>query len=256
MYAYLYTFVKFIRRAWAAFFLSFLCHSLPGFALDLGRKVEFNVPFQPLASAVIQFSKQADIQVIASGQKLDGVSSKGVQGSYTIDEGLKVLLDGTGFTFKVVGDNTISLTSARAAADQSKDPAAFSVLQTAAIPLEGIIVSAQKRDERLIDVPISIAVVTKDEIDRRGLISPEDYLRGIPGVNQVSYKFGAGTVTIRGIETTPEQQNFSSGTTVATYFGETPTTNTAGVGGSTNVDIKLVDIERIEVLRGPKGTAF
>src|SRR5258707_11335357 len=157
----LYTRVRFIRRAWAVFFLSFVCQSFPGFALDLSRKVEFNVPSQPLASAVIQFSKQADIQVLASGQKLNGVSSKGVQGRYEIDEGLKLLLDGTGFNFKVVGDNTISLTSASAAAGQSQDQAAgqsqeqdkvaSSVQKAGAVQLEGIIVTAQKRSEILQD---------------------------------------------------------------------------------------------------------
>src|SRR5258708_20192563 len=103
------------RRVSVFLFVSFLLQAVSGFALDMARRVEFNVPPQPLASAVIQFSKQADIQVLASGQKLDGVASKGVQGRHPIDEGLKTLLDGTGFGFKVVGDNTISLTFANAA---------------------------------------------------------------------------------------------------------------------------------------------
>jgi iron complex outermembrane receptor protein len=127
--------------------------------------------------------------------------------------------------------------------------------QSSKVKLEEIVVTATKRAENIQDVPISITAVTSEEIDRRGLVGAEDYLRGMPGVNQVTQKLGE-SIAIRGIETTPEQQNFSSGTTVATYFGETPTTNTAGVGGGTNVDIKLVDIERVEVLRGPQGTAF
>lgn len=93
--------------------------------------------------------------------------------------------------------------------------------------LEEIIVTASKRAESIQDVPISIAAITADEIDRRGLVSAEDYLRGIPGVNQTSDPVGS-SIIIRGVETSPSYQNYSSGTTVATYFGETPTTNSAG----------------------------
>lgn len=118
-----------------------------------------------------------------------------------------------------------------------------------------IIVTATRREQSVLDVPISIAVVTADEISKRGMVSAEDYLRGIPGVNQTSDPVGS-SIIIRGLETSPSFQNFSSGTTVATYFGETPITNSGGLAANTNVDIKLVDIERIEVLRGPQGTSF
>lgn len=121
--------------------------------------------------------------------------------------------------------------------------------------LEEIIVTATKRAESIQDVPISIAAITADDIDRRGLVSAEDYLRGIPGVNQTTDPVGS-SIIIRGVETSPSFQNYSSGTTVATYFGETPTTNSAGLAANSTVDIKLVDIERVEVLRGPQGTAF
>lgn len=121
--------------------------------------------------------------------------------------------------------------------------------------LEVVLVTAQKREERLQDVPISMTAIGSAEIERRRFINAEDYLRGIPGVNQTE-NFGGQTITIRGLETAPNNQNFFTGTTVATYFGETPTTNSGGLTGGTNVDIKLVDIERVEVLRGPQGTAF
>jgi outer membrane receptor protein involved in Fe transport len=121
--------------------------------------------------------------------------------------------------------------------------------------LEEVIVTAQKRAQRLTDVPLSVSVVTAGEIDARGLLNSGDYLRGMPGVNQLDSALNQ-TIVIRGIESATTFQNFGSGPTTATYFGETPTTNAAGLFGGTNVDIKLVDVERVEVLRGPQGTAF
>jgi len=122
--------------------------------------------------------------------------------------------------------------------------------------IEEVVVTAQKREERLQDVPISMNVVTADEIRQRGLVGAEDYLRGMPGVNQMAGYYGE-TIVIRGIETSPGYlENFASGTPVATYFGETPTTTSAGLAGGSNIDLKLVDVGRVEVLRGPQGTAF
>jgi iron complex outermembrane receptor protein len=146
---------------------------------------------------------------------------------------------------------TIALSSPAIAQD-SKDNAS---LEDRSGDSNDIIVTATRRSENVNDVPISIAVVTAEEISKRGLVSAEDYLRGIPGVNQTSDPVGS-SIIIRGLETSPSFQNFSSGTTVATYFGETPITNSGGLAANTNVDIKLVDIERIEVLRGPQGTSF
>lgn len=122
--------------------------------------------------------------------------------------------------------------------------------------LEEIVVTATKRRELLQDVPISIAVVTADDIDRKGLVGAE-YLRGIPGVNQMEGGHLGQAIIIRGLETGTSNQNFGAGgTMVATYFGETPTTTSGGLSGSTSIDLKLVDIARVEVLRGPQGTAF
>ncbi len=123
--------------------------------------------------------------------------------------------------------------------------------------LEEVVVTAQKREQRLIDVPVSITALTADEISRRALTGADDYLRGVPGVNQVGDSNGvAGQgIIIRGLETTTGAQNYYSGATVGTYFGETPTTGSQGLLGS-NVDIKLIDVERVEVLRGPQGTSF
>lgn len=121
--------------------------------------------------------------------------------------------------------------------------------------IEEVIVTAQKREERLQDVPISIAVIGNQDIERRGLIGMEDYLRSIPGVAQIDRGSIDNAIIIRGITTSPSVENFGSGATVATYFNETPITAAAGLLGG-GIDARPVDIERIEVLRGPQGTTY
>src|SRR3546814_14732340 len=111
-------------------------------------------------------------------------------------------------------------------------------------------VTGTGRSESVLDFPISIAVLTADEIGKRGLVSAEDYLRGIPGVNQTSDPVGS-SIIIRGLATSPSFQNFSSGTTLATYFGDPPLTHSGGVAATPIVDLHLFGIDPIHVLHGP-----
>jgi outer membrane receptor protein involved in Fe transport len=116
--------------------------------------------------------------------------------------------------------------------------------------LQEIIVTATKRTERLQDVPISISAITTDDIQARGFTNYADFLNSIPGVYFQDAGPGHGTIRIRGISA-------SEGgvpSTTATYFGETVTSVLTNFGGKPN--LRLVDIERVEVLRGPQGTLF
>ncbi|MBL8265607.1 TonB-dependent receptor plug domain-containing protein, partial [Steroidobacter sp.] len=211
---------------------------------------------QAVAEALTALARQSGLQIIYGTDIVQGLRSNGAPAGLSASETLERVLDGTGLTYEFLNDHTVTIV---------RRPASSAALTRTSLPtqaeaddagrIEEIVVTATKRAESLSKVPASIAVVAADEIDRRGLVSAEDYLRGIPGVSQVANQTGAAIV-IRGIETSPQAQNFSAGTTVATYFGETPTTNSAGLGGGSNVDLKLVDIERVEVLRGPQGTAF
>ncbi len=257
--------------------------------LDLNRTLDLNIPAQPLPAALIELSKQAQLQIMSRGN-ISQQTAPALTGHYTIAQALAQLLAGTNLQYSATGDNTIAVVPAADAAstgasgepeenvmkERSNKPltrlrlaqkgsqtqlasaqsqeSAGSAAEEASEKVQEIIVTAQKRTERLQDVPISIAVLTAEDINRRGLVNSEDYLRGMPGVNQVANSFGQ-SIIIRGIETATEYQNYSSGAATGAYFGETPTTDSAGLSGS-NVDIKLVDIERVEVLRGPQGTAF
>ena len=116
--------------------------------------------------------------------------------------------------------------------------------------LQEIIVTATKRTERLQDVPISVSAITTDDITSRGFTNYADMLNSVPGVYFQDLGAGQGTIRIRGISA-------SEGgvpSTTATYFGETVTSVLTNHGGKPN--LRLVDIDRVEVLRGPQGTLF
>jgi len=116
--------------------------------------------------------------------------------------------------------------------------------------LETIIVSARKREESVADVPESITVFTAATLQDYDIQSFNDYATKTPNV---SFSYGGGptgiadsrTVAIRGI--TGQNLTGTSGAT-GFYIDDTP------VPGS--VDPRVLDIDNIEVLKGPQGTLF
>ncbi len=129
---------------------------------------------------------------------------------------------------------------------------ATSPAQSAAAPedqLGEIVVTAQKRAERIQDIPISVSAVSGDELERQGAADFKDVLLTIPGVSYSGNEPGQSRYSIRGVSTA------ASSPTVGIYLNDisliTIDTNFAGAA-----DPILVDMERIEVLKGPQGTLY
>lgn len=120
--------------------------------------------------------------------------------------------------------------------------------------LEEIVITAQKREERLLDVPISAAVLPGEELDRSTDRGVADALNRIPGVISAVSAGTArtangtgGTVVIRGIS-----PNLGAGVT-GYYLDSVPF---GYVENSITPDPSGYDLERVEVLRGPQGTLY
>lgn len=244
------------------------------------QSIRLDLPVQPLADSLRAVGLASNTNIVFDPRLVAGITAPAFSGMVTAEEALEQLLAGTRVRFKFVDEKTVSLMPARATGKSTvsaNDPleGAMRLAQAdAAAPseepqqgeepgedaggakLEEIIVTATKRAESVRDVPLSITAIGKEEISRRGLQGMGDYLSAVPGVSFIETDGSNNAIVIRGIDTGPEAQNIRAGTTVATYFGETPITNSAGLMGGSGVDIKLVDIDRIEVLRGPQGTAF
>ena len=112
----------------------------------------------------------------------------------------------------------------------------FTLLQA---DVEEVIVTANKKEETVQEIPMNISVITEVDIQERGITNPEDFLRTLAGVTTPG---GARYYSIRGLNTSSAQR--SSGTT-STYVDEIPGTT-----------MNIWDIDRIEVLRGPQGTLY
>src|SRR6516164_5807014 len=118
-----------------------------------------------------------------------------------------------------------------------------------------VIVTAQRRSENLQDVPISLTALTSETLKQLNISTFDDYVRFLPNVTAASNGPGQNEIFIRGVSA-GSQASQGSGSTgiwpnVAIYLD-----NQSGQLPNRNLDIYVVDLQRIEVLAGPQGTLF
>ena len=114
---------------------------------------------------------------------------------------------------------------------------------------ETVIITATRRAESVQDVPLNIAAVGADQIEQQGFTELADTLAYVPGINVIdSGPRQDNPIIVRGLNANPIGGSGSAGGggTVATYLGEVPLF----------IDLKLNDMERVEVLLGPQGTLY
>lgn len=115
-----------------------------------------------------------------------------------------------------------------------------------------IIVTASKRAERQLDVPSAITAFRGSDLLDDGYTSLKDYLALTPGV-QVSQAGGGGSPVIRGLTT-----GTNLGAIVGIVVDGAPVgpSSSFNLGGANSTDLDPIDLERVEVLKGPQGTLY
>jgi iron complex outermembrane receptor protein len=129
-------------------------------------------------------------------------------------------------------------------------PRALALEPADASALQEIVVTARKRQENLQDVPLSIDVFTKKDMQNLGITGFDDYAQRVPSISFISEGPGTQLFVMRGVSdgSNPTYSNASA----TGFFIDDMSLSWQGV----QPDLHLYDIERIEVLNGPQGTTF
>ncbi|WP_263588153.1 TonB-dependent receptor [Sphingopyxis sp. GC21] len=114
-----------------------------------------------------------------------------------------------------------------------------------------IVVTAQKREENLQDVPISIQALGTRKLDQLNVANFQDFSKLLPSVAFQSSQPGVTTVYMRGVASGGDGNHSGSLPSVGVYLDEQPVTT---IGGT--LDVHIYDIARIESLAGPQGTLY
>lgn len=132
----------------------------------------------------------------------------------------------------------------------SSVPARSQEAPSASPALQEVVVTAQRRQEKLSDVPISMAVVTGATMEAFGEKSISQYTAGIPNLSITSGAGAGGNGSSFGVSSTRAiaiRGVFGNNTT-SLYLNDTPV--------PMSLDPRILDLARVEVLRGPQGTLF
>jgi outer membrane receptor protein involved in Fe transport len=114
-----------------------------------------------------------------------------------------------------------------------------------------VTVTSQKREENVQEVPISIDVLTTDDLRDMNVADLNDYVKLLPSVSMQKLYLGFTQVYMRGVASGSNGNHSGPLPSVGMYLDEQPITTIQG-----SLDINIYDIERVEALAGPQGTLY
>jgi outer membrane receptor protein involved in Fe transport len=233
------------------------------------RVVSFNITSNDLGGALNQFAQQSDRQIVFSNDVTSVRHAKAVHGNYRPNEALDMLLKGTGLSYKVGQDNTIVVSASTAAAPakaaapeadaprpikaaavmQSTDAAPTSRTERTPEGIDEIIVTARKRNESFLSVPVIASVLTATTLEKNAVHDLYTVANRVPGfVIGNSLAANGVQVSMRGIGNTANNATIDQSVSLNLDGLQL----TQGLAYS----IGMFDVGQIEVLKGPQALFF
>jgi iron complex outermembrane recepter protein len=241
------------------------------------QRITLNIEPQPISKALMDLGEQAGLQVLVRGEDIESeqMLAPAVNGELTVQAALERILTDSGLTYEFLDEKTVRVLRPKGATTSmaARDGGEMRVAQasTAAsdssrpaseqgsagkdgesdgsdsdIKLEEVVVTAQKREERLIDVPISIVALNGDELQRRRISSLDELALAVPGL-AIQGSGYQRRLQLRGISNA-----FGKSSLIGLYFDEAP----VAIAPERQLELRTYDLERVEVLRGPQGTLY
>ncbi len=247
------------------------------------QRFEIDLPRQNLALSLKQLAQQTGQQLLFSHALAEQQTAQPAVGRYTLQQAVSLLLKGTGLSsvyvegvLTIVDAEALLLLSQWARPDQHKIKGEGKMNRTAKknilagtiaflmagsqgvsaqdassaeeqYLLDEIIVTATKRETNLQETGMSISVVSGKKLEELGIVNFTDVVSSLPSVTLIDSGPGNRRIILRGINAT--HQLLPGHSTTASYLGD----YALGFG---TADIKMVDMARLELLKGPQGTLW
>ncbi len=244
--------------------------ALTGVARAQTAPPEFDIAAQDAASALTQFGEQSHLQLVFDFDAVQGVETHAVTGRLRVVDALGRLLSGTGLTYEIINDRTISIlrdaevgdggaTVARAAprapapdvdpyAEDARSRHAATPVATNPL-VDEIIITAEKREETLQRSALAVTALASRSLERQQITDLKSVTTLIPNLQiGTSSTQAAFDLALRGIVSTNRTEIGDAAVAfhVDGFYSPRPQ-------GATML---IYDLDRLEALRGPQGTLF
>ncbi|HET9159377.1 MAG TPA: TonB-dependent receptor plug domain-containing protein, partial [Caulobacteraceae bacterium] len=211
-------------------------------AAQAAEPVKFDIAPQPLTAALNEFGVQSNHAVLFTTDLTNAKVSRGVSKEADPEIALAEMLNGTGLSFRRSGDAFLIVS----ASDPQSGSAAGDGADQGTV--QALIVTAQKREENIQDVPIAMSAFTQEALERSQIAGGPDLLTQVPNMTFTKTNFASYSIQIRGIGT--QAISATTDAAVAVAFNNTPFIR------NRFFEQEFYDLQRVEVLRGPQGTLY
>jgi iron complex outermembrane recepter protein len=209
-----------------------------------------DIPAQPIAQALAAFAGQTGLQFVYVSGVVREQRTQAVAAGLGASEALARMLEGTGLKFNYLTPRSIRILAATVAL-----PREIATTTPSGDELQEVIVTANRREENLQDVPTTIQVLTGETLAKLNATTFDDFVKYLPAVTAHGVGPGQNSIYVRGLGTADTGIQGSGFTgifpNVAVYLDE----QSVQLPGR-NLDVYAADLDRIEILEGPQGTLF
>ena len=263
------------RISWAVLCLAVLALLAVSVPASAARRVDFNIARQRADEALVEFARQAGISVLLPAAQISQVTTNTLQGNYALEDALAILLRDTGLVGQLSATGTLTVRHKNDEGEsgmQSNNKkwfgkfialvaAGLAILGSAAGAdgpaqetsttelgsLDEVVVTAQRRSEKMVDVPISITAISAAQLATANVQDLSDIQQITPAL-RFDTQSGFFQPSIRGIGTniTTSGGGSNVGIYVDGFYSPNPLA----------ADFQLMDVTNIQVLKGPQGTLF
>ncbi|QLF93484.1 TonB-dependent siderophore receptor [Pseudomonas sp. ABC1] len=231
-----------LRRAIA--FATLLGCTLPALAAE--QPARFDIPAQPLDSALTRFADQAGLRILFTSDDVAGLDGNPLNGSFPPSQALQRLLQGSGYGFQFVDEKTLTLRKLQEGSGPVElDATRIDSSATPRLMSEGsgsyasTAASIMKGARSLKEIPQSVTVMTRKRLDDQRLDTVTEALANTPGIVLIRRPNGGSDIYARGYLTESLQYD---GVPMLRYHN-----------WGNSLSASAVHLDRIEVLRGASG---
>lgn len=219
---------------------------LAGQADAAPARFSFNIPAKPRSEALIDLGVQARITL--GGASSCSGRSKAVFGVLTLRQALDAVTADAPCRFEILDNATVSILPARPAV-RAKPPVVVPPAPAAVATLDSVMVTATKRPTRLGAAAGGVSVIGAERLRDTGAIDTTSISQQAAGFITTNLGAARNKIMLRGLS----DGTFTGRTqqTVGTYLDNIPLTYNAP-----DPDLRLIDVDRVEVLRGPQGALY